>query len=159
MAGLAKGSRFPALSLSKVGGGALSLPDDLAGSPGVVIAYRGGWCARCNAQLASFQSHWQELSDAGIKVAALSADSEQDAEETVRRHGIQFPVGFGADVKQVAKLLDAYINEEHHSLESTNFLLRPSGMIEIAVYSSDSIGRLIPGEVKEVVERRRARWQ
>lgn len=160
MAGLANGSRFPELQVSKVGGGVLALPEDLAGSAGVVLAYRGLWCARCNAQLAKYQRHLRELAGVGIRVAAFSADSEQDAAETVRRHGLEFPVGFGVDIDYVAKLLDAYINEdqEHRSLESTNFVLRPDGAIEVALYSSSSIGRLMPDEVQDIVERRRSRW-
>lgn len=69
-------------------------------------------------------------------------------------------MGFGVDIDYVAKLLDAYINEdqEHRSLESTNFVLRPDGAIEVALYSSSSIGRLMPDEVQDIVERRRSRW-
>jgi len=37
-----------------VGGGTISLPDDLADSYGVVLIYRGSWCPYCNAQLAAF---------------------------------------------------------------------------------------------------------
>ena len=40
---LKQGQSFPKLSTSKVGGGTLDLPDDLAGRFGVVIFYRGRW--------------------------------------------------------------------------------------------------------------------
>src|SRR6187399_3262034 len=45
---LHNGQHFPSLSLPAVGGGTVSLPDDLAGSFGVVLIYRGSWCPYCN---------------------------------------------------------------------------------------------------------------
>ncbi len=37
------GDTFPQMTFSKVGGGELSLPGDLAGEWGVVLFYRGSW--------------------------------------------------------------------------------------------------------------------
>jgi hypothetical protein len=37
------GDRFPSITMGKVGGGKLTLPDDLAGNWGVVLLYRGHW--------------------------------------------------------------------------------------------------------------------
>ena len=50
---LHNGDRFPRLSIRKVGGGTIELPNDLGGSFGVVLIYRGAWCPYCNAQLAA----------------------------------------------------------------------------------------------------------
>ncbi len=40
---LDSGDRFPHLVFNAVGGGTVSLPDDLAGAWGVVLLYRGPW--------------------------------------------------------------------------------------------------------------------
>ena len=48
---LDNGDAFPRLSLPKVGGGMLNLPEDLKGTFGVILIYRGAWCPYCNAQL------------------------------------------------------------------------------------------------------------
>lgn len=37
------GDDFPSLEISKVGGGIISLPEDLLGSWGVVLFYRSHW--------------------------------------------------------------------------------------------------------------------
>ena len=37
------GDAFPNLEFSKVGGGTIKLPDDLADQWGVVLLYRGHW--------------------------------------------------------------------------------------------------------------------
>ncbi len=157
MAGLQNGATFPRLEMAKVGGGEIVLPDDLFGSLGVVLAYRGSWCIRCNAQLASFQRLDAELSAMGIHVIAFSADNEEHALEMVRSHGLTFPVGFGIDMRKTGQILQGYINEERGSLESSNFLLLSDGAIEISVYSSGPIGRLAPEDVLDYVSRRRMR--
>ena len=76
MTRLNNGDAFPRLSLSRTGGGTLNLPEDLKGSFGVVLIYRGAWCPYCNTQLAAFERLSARLTDAGIKVAALSVDDE-----------------------------------------------------------------------------------
>lgn len=40
---LDSGDAFPSLTVSKVGGGELNLPGDLAGDWGVILLYRGHW--------------------------------------------------------------------------------------------------------------------
>lgn len=37
------GSVFPTLTLQKVGGGTVTVPDDLAGNFKVILFYRGHW--------------------------------------------------------------------------------------------------------------------
>lgn len=76
MSRLHNGQQFPALSVPAVGGGSISLPDDLAGSYGIVLIYRGSWCPYCNAQLASFSRAMERLDQIGAKVVALSVDDE-----------------------------------------------------------------------------------
>ena len=40
---LDSGDAFPNLEIQRVGGGTIVLPDELAGSYGVVLFYRGHW--------------------------------------------------------------------------------------------------------------------
>ena len=62
---LGNGDVFPSLRVAAVGGGTFSLPDDLAGSFGVVLFYRGSWCPYCNAQLAAFHRAEDKMAEAG----------------------------------------------------------------------------------------------
>jgi peroxiredoxin len=71
---LRAGDQFPALTVAKIGGGTLRLPDELAGHLGVILFYRGSWCPYCNAQLSAFQRALDELNDNRALVAALSVD-------------------------------------------------------------------------------------
>lgn len=155
MAGLVNGTKFPQLVMARAGGGELVLPEELNGSVGVVLAYRGSWCLRCNAQMESFQRMLPQLSDLGIRVAAFSTDDEEHADQMIRSHGLTFPIGFGVDMRKTGEVLRGYINEDKGSLESSNFLLRPDGTIELSVYASGPIGRLTPEDVLDLVQRRR----
>ena len=63
---LHNGDRFPHLAIKRVGGGCLSLPDDVAGAYAVILVYRGSWCPYCNAQLAGFARAESKLAELGI---------------------------------------------------------------------------------------------
>ncbi len=144
---LDNGDQFPVLDIPAVGGGTISLPGDLAGSLGVVLVYRGSWCPYCTAQLTAFgraSDTWAEL---GVRVVALSADAEPAATAFVDRYSLPFPVGYGVDVDKVADALGAYSNRDPRYLQSSGFLLDPSGSVILASYSSGAIGRLTADDV------------
>lgn len=147
MSRLYNGEQFPALSVPAVGGGTISLPDDLAGSYGIVLIYRGSWCPYCNAQLAAFSRATEALNALGAKVVALSVDDEATASEFVAKRKLAFPVGHSADAEKVAAVTGAYTNGDPQYLQSTGFVLAPDGTVLTAVYSSAAIGRLVADDV------------
>jgi peroxiredoxin len=147
MTTLRNGDTFPFLTANAVGGGVLSLPGDLAGHFGVVLFYRGSWCPFCNAQLAAFSRAEQTLAEAGIKVVALSVDGEATASALVEKHRLFFPVGYGANADGIAAATGAYINDSPRYIQTTGFVLDPSGKVITAVYSSGAIGRLVVDDV------------
>jgi peroxiredoxin len=147
MSRLRNGQPFPSLEVPAVGGGTISLPDDLAGSYGVVLIYRGSWCPYCNAQLAGFSRAHDALTELGVKVAALSVDDEQTSAALIAKHKLRFPVGHSADAGEVAAATGAEVNDNPHYLQSTGFVLAPDGTVLVAVYSSDAIGRLVADDV------------
>jgi peroxiredoxin len=145
------GQPFPSLEVPAVGGGTISLPDDLAGSYGVVLIYRGSWCPYCNAQLAAFSRAFDALTELDVMVVALSVDDEETSAALVAKHKLRFPVGHSADADKIAAATGAYVNDEPHYLQSTGFLLAPDGTVQVAVYSSDGIGRLVADDVAGLV--------
>jgi peroxiredoxin len=145
------GDPFPPLTITVPGGQALALPDAFAGDFAVVLFYRGAWCPYCNAQLRAFERAGQTLADAGIRVAALSVDDEATTAALVEKHGLTFPVGYGADAKAVAALTGAYVNPDPVYLQSAGFVLDPAGKVIVSVYSSGAIGRLVPDDVVGLV--------
>jgi len=97
------------------------------------------------------------LTEAGIAVVAFSVDDDAHAKETVDQHGLSFPIGYGVDLEEMAMLLRGYVNRDRGVLEASNFLLTPDGRIEVAVYSSKTIGRLVPDDVITYVNHQRSR--
>lgn len=144
---LAPGDAFPPLSVLRSGGGRITLPGDLAGAYGVVLIYRGSWCPYCNAQLRAFERAAHSLAEAGARVVAFSVDDEETTAALVERHGLTMPVGYGADAAAISAVTGAFVDSEGGYLQSTGFLLDPSGKVAISVYSSGAIGRLVPEDV------------
>jgi peroxiredoxin len=145
------GDTFPDLTLTVPGGEIVKVPEAFAGQFGVLLFYRGSWCPYCNAQLRAFQRAGATLADAGVRVAALSVDDEATTAALIEKHGLTFPVGFGADARAVAGLTGAFVNPDPVYLQSTGFVLDPLGKVIVSVYSSGAIGRLVPDDVAGLV--------
>ena len=148
---LDNGDAFPILTLDTVGDGTLSVTHHLAGRYGVVLMYRGSWCPYCNAQLSAFARAKEKLDELGIRVVALSVDNKDEAAALVEKHRLNFPIGYRVDADKVSALTGAYVNDSPRYLQSTGFVLDPTGKVITAVYSSGAIGRLVPEDVKGFV--------
>jgi peroxiredoxin len=145
------GDTFPGLTLTAPGGETVKVPDAFAGQFGVLLFYRGSWCPYCNAQLRAFQRASTVLAETGTRVAALSVDDEATTAGLIAKHGLTFPVGYGADAKAIADLTGAFVNPDPVYLQSTGFVLDPQGKVVVSVYSSGAIGRLVPDDVAGLV--------
>ena len=82
---------------------------------------------------------------------ALSVDSEQDAQKTVDRHKLTYPVLYGLDARETMETIGGYINEEPPFLHPSGFILRPDGTIVQLVQSSGPIGRLVANDTVGVI--------
>ena len=145
------GDAFPRLTFTVPGGQVVTAGEAFGDGFGVMLFYRGSWCPYCNAQLRAFQRASGTLADAGVRVAALSVDDEATTAALIARHGLTFPVGFGADAPAVAELTGAFVNPDPVYLQSTGFVLDPAGKVIVSVYSSGAIGRLVPEDVAGLV--------
>src|SRR6266566_692166 len=87
-----------------------------------------------------------QLNELGAEVVALSVDSFEQAQQTVEQHRLTFPVLYGLDAREVAKMIGTSINEDPLYLQATGFVLGPEGTVAVAVYSSSAIGRLVAAD-------------
>lgn len=145
------GDAFPEMLLSLPGGQSMTVPEAFSGDFGVLLFYRGSWCPYCNAQLRAFGRASGTLAEAGVRVAALSVDDEAATAALIDKHGLAFPIGFGADARAVAELTGAFVNPDPVYLQSTGFVLDTAGQVVVSVYSSGAIGRLTPEDVVGLV--------
>jgi peroxiredoxin len=145
------GDAFPELSLAVPGGETVTVPEVFGGQFGAMLLYRGAWCPYCNAQLRAFQRASAALADAGVQVIALSVDDQATTAALVAKHGLTFPVGYGADAREVADRTGAFVNPDPVYLQSTGFVVNPQGKVLVSVYSSGAVGRLVPEDVAGLV--------
>ena len=150
------GDTFPEIRLSLVDGGFVSLPADLKEPFNVVLVNRGAFCPYCTAQLRAFQAGLPRLASEGIGVVSFSADSFESAAKLVKDHQLEFPIGYGVSVDTAARRLGGYYEPARGStpshLHSAGFVVRGSGKILTAVYSSGAIGRLVWQDVLGFVQ-------
>ena len=92
--------------------------------------------------MADYQKKLDKFSRIETQVVALSVDSEEDAQKTVKRNGLKFPVLYALDAREMVTTMGAYIHEEKFYLHATGFVLRPDKTIELAGYSSGTISRI-----------------
>ena len=135
-------AQFPTITAARVGGGEMTIPQDTAGKWTVLLFYRGHWCPYCRQQLLDFQQASQQLSEIQTQVVALSVDPLEQAQQTVERQRLSFPVLYGLNAHEVAEKIGVSVNEEPTYLQATGFVLKPDGTIAVSVYSSGAIGRL-----------------
>ena len=152
MTQLQPGDTFPALTLTTIGNGDITVPEVLAGTFGIVLFNRGAWCPYCAAQLRSFQRAQPRLAEVDAKVVALWADDEAATKDFVEKNHIAFPIGYGVNVADVAAATGAFVNPDPAFLQSTGFVLDPGGKILVSVYSSGAIGRLVPDDVIGMIQ-------
>jgi peroxiredoxin len=93
--------------------------------------------------LLDFQRAREEFTRENVQVIAASADPREEAEKTVERYGLTFPVGYGLIPREVSELTGAFYHAEENYLHATGFLIGMDRKIKNAVYSSRSIGRLV----------------
>lgn len=146
------GDPFPALTLRQSGERTLTFPDAFAGMFGVMLFSRGSWCRVCVEQLRAFQRATSRFTRAGIKVAALLADDEGTTEKLIAKHDLTYPIGHSADVATVSQTTGAFVNLEPPYLQSTGFVVDPSGKVVISLYSCGAIGQMLPDDVIDLVQ-------
>jgi peroxiredoxin len=71
------GTHLPDATVKTVKGKSVSLRDTIAGSPAVLIVYRGGWCPVCTRQFAGLRAAVGTLQDMGMSLYAMSVDAPE----------------------------------------------------------------------------------
>jgi peroxiredoxin len=145
------GNTFPSLTVRLPGGETLDLPNSLEGHFSVILFFRGSWCPYCNAQLRAFQRAACSLAEIDVKIVALSVDDEATTQELITKNRLEFPVGHSADAKALAEETGAFVNDDPSFVQSTGFVLDPTGRVVVSVYSSGAIGRLVPDDVVGII--------
>ncbi len=93
---------------------------------------------------------------------AASTDPEEEALQTIEASKVSFPMGHSLDEVRISELTGAMYQPEavekpRPYLNTTNFLLDPGGRVNISVYSSGPLGRLVWQDIIQAVQHRKKR--
>ncbi|MDZ7767672.1 MAG: redoxin domain-containing protein [Woeseiaceae bacterium] len=98
------GSKLPEFSLTDVDGNPVS-STDLAGTPAVLIFFRGNWSAVCRGQVAEVAAYSERLAALGARVTLISPQPASASRELAEKYGV--PYQFWVDEgNRVAAALD-----------------------------------------------------
>ena len=149
---LITGQTVPDLQLPLVSGGMWSLRQDAADQFSLLIFYRGRHCPLCREQLRDAQSRLYDLSSRGVRVTAISTDTEDCALSTKREWGLdRLDIAFGLSIAQ-ARAWGLYIStrlgttslgieEPQRFNEPGLFLVRPDMTLYYTAIQSSPFAR------------------
>jgi peroxiredoxin len=67
--------------------------------PMILFFYRGNWCPICNRYLSNYQDSLKVLTDQGFNVVAITPESIENVENTVKLHNLSFTVIYDCQEK------------------------------------------------------------
>lgn len=139
---LEAGQLIPKLEWKTAQGGRLGTR-----APGwcVLVVYRGKHCGMCKRYLIELNGLQPAFEQAGVAVAAVSADAKPRAAGWLRELALRFPLGYGLTESQM-KALGLYVSPadedvDHPFAEPAVFTLRERGLIHFACVGNAPYGR------------------
>ena len=87
------GDTLPEATLLRADGTTVSLSDELAGSPAVLVFYRGAWCPYCNITLKHYNENLAPvLAVRGVRLIAISPQTPAGTEAAILKDDLSFSV-------------------------------------------------------------------
>lgn len=90
--GLKPGDKAPAFTGYDQNGKQIQLKKILESGPIILFFYRGKWCPVCSKYLNDYQDSLSILLDMGVNVVAITPESIENVEQTVKLHNLSFTV-------------------------------------------------------------------
>jgi peroxiredoxin len=103
--GLKPGDNAPGFTGYDQKGKQVILKKLLEQGPVIMVFYRGNWCPVCNRYLNNYQDSLKVLSDMGFTVIAITPESIENVENTVKMHNLTFTVVYDCQ-EQIMKDYD-----------------------------------------------------
>ncbi|WP_121357134.1 peroxiredoxin-like family protein [Flavisolibacter nicotianae] len=97
--GLFINSKAPEFKLKDQRGVDVSLKELRKKGPVVLLFYRGNWCPFCNRELKAFQDSLALIQAKGAQVVAITPETEEGIDSTVKKTGAIFPILRDEDMK------------------------------------------------------------
>lgn len=91
LGGLNVGDIAPNIVANTSTGVSFDLNNEIKGGPVAVVFYRGFWCGKCTQHLEALQSELAELTEKGLKVYAITPETDSYIDKTIEKTSIQIP--------------------------------------------------------------------
>ncbi len=102
--------------------------------------------------MADLEKNAEAFAQRRARVIAASVDPLEEAQKTLERHRLTFPVVYGLDGKAFAAQTGAFYDEAKGFLQATGFLIRSDGTLHGAVYSTGPVGRYTAADLLGVID-------
>ena len=103
--GLKPGDKAPSFTGYDQNGKQVQLKKILESGPMVLFFYRGKWCPVCSKYLNDYQDSLNILTGMGVNVVAITPESIENVEQTVKLHNLTFTVVYDCQ-EQIMKDYD-----------------------------------------------------
>jgi peroxiredoxin len=107
--GLKAGDRAPSFSGYDQNGTHIESKKILEKGPVVLFFYRGKWCPVCSKYLSNYQDSLNILTDMGVNLVAITPESIENVEQTVKLHTLTYTVIYDCQ-EQIMKDFDVMFN-------------------------------------------------
>ena len=97
--GLFINSKAPEFKLKDQSGIDVSLKELRRKGPVVLLFYRGNWCPFCNRELKAFQDSLEQIQAKGAQVVAITPETREGIDSTIRKTGAVFPLLYDENLK------------------------------------------------------------
>ena len=142
------GSLFPRILAWELGGNQIDIAKPREGADWkMVVIYRGWHCPLCTSYLNKLESYVNTLSEIGIDLVAVSADSQSQLEGHLESLNISFSICYGLTIEQMQKL-GLYISiprsdqeTDHPFSEPGVFVINEKGQVQVVDISNGSFAR------------------
>jgi len=105
--------------------------------------------------LAAVQEQFRLLTRLGIKIIAVSADSEAAVRNTISDEEFTFPIGFGVTEADIAAVGSVQGERKDSAItQPAEFILKPGGEVAASLYATTQVGRMNPREIAVFVKDR-----
>ncbi len=132
------GTQVPALDVPLVGGGRWTLAERAGELFTVIEFYRGLHCPRCARRLQEIDGRLDELAQRGAVFFALSTDTEERAQRSVKEWGLgNLAVGYGLSLDEARSwglaISESIAEKEPYPFcEPGLFIVRPDGELYLS---------------------------
>lgn len=139
---------FPKLTISKLGGGEVTLGDPQNGRDWqMVVIYRGLHCPICKKYLKQLEGMQSKFYDSGVDIIAVSGDPQERAQEMKDEQGLSFPIGYDLSLDQMSEL-GLYVSDPRSPQETDRpfaepavFVVNGKGNVQIVDVSNAPFSR------------------